>query len=389
MSFMSMGVKKNKVSTLFQVVDVDDGTVRWINADLVSHIVPRVWTYGRLSLLKCVSGAHPWSKSFITDIFESWSMRTPASRIVVARRKRCSPMASSRSLPLLFLPSPLQQLPLVSLLWSKRWGQRLTSRETRTQRLLCRNAFFLDHLECRDRADGHPGSDSVYGISLGGGKTSGETFLFVCPFLCLIEPSCRLGCWRSSLTTAGTPWVIMLRDWPWAGRVMRTVPGGQALLGLFLKMLTAATAPAAHRWWWLLLGLFAPGNTFNSLGGDRDTVPFLCLEGAFWACATRHRFDAHPKSSSAVLFRLQLEVLPLRIKRSGTVCCLLAILVGITLSSIVAIFCLGMANHWLEFKLLWTYWFLFDLGLLFCFPGLKYVREMFFNAYITNSMAEV
>ena len=41
MSFMSMGVKKNKVSTLFQVVDVDDGTVRWINADLVSHIVPR------------------------------------------------------------------------------------------------------------------------------------------------------------------------------------------------------------------------------------------------------------------------------------------------------------------------------------------------------------
>ena len=40
---MSMGVKKkNKVSTLFQVVDVDDGTVRWINADLVSHIVPRV-----------------------------------------------------------------------------------------------------------------------------------------------------------------------------------------------------------------------------------------------------------------------------------------------------------------------------------------------------------
>ena len=42
MSFMSMGVKKNKVSTLSQVVDVDDGTVRWINADLVSHIVPRV-----------------------------------------------------------------------------------------------------------------------------------------------------------------------------------------------------------------------------------------------------------------------------------------------------------------------------------------------------------
>ena len=36
------GQKKTKASTLFQVVDVDDGTVRWINADLVSHIVPRV-----------------------------------------------------------------------------------------------------------------------------------------------------------------------------------------------------------------------------------------------------------------------------------------------------------------------------------------------------------
>ena len=27
---------------LFQVADVDDGTVRWINADLVSRFVPRV-----------------------------------------------------------------------------------------------------------------------------------------------------------------------------------------------------------------------------------------------------------------------------------------------------------------------------------------------------------
>ena len=73
-----------------------------------------------------------------------------------------------------------------------------------------------------------------------------------------------------------------------------------------------------------------------------------------WMCGwkTRHSQDAHPKSSSAVLFRLQLEVLPLRLKRSGTVCFLLAILLGITLSSIVEIFCLGMANHWLEFKLL-------------------------------------
>ena len=50
------------------------------------------------------------------------------------------------------------------------------------RRQFIRNAFFLDHLECRDRVDGHPGSDSVCGISLGGGKTSGATFLFGCPF---------------------------------------------------------------------------------------------------------------------------------------------------------------------------------------------------------------
>ena len=26
---------------LFQIADVDDGTVRWVNADLVTHILPR------------------------------------------------------------------------------------------------------------------------------------------------------------------------------------------------------------------------------------------------------------------------------------------------------------------------------------------------------------
>ena len=36
------GAINPKVSTLFQMADVDDGIVRWINADLVSHIVPRV-----------------------------------------------------------------------------------------------------------------------------------------------------------------------------------------------------------------------------------------------------------------------------------------------------------------------------------------------------------
>ena len=31
-----------KVPTLFQVADVDTGVINWINADLVTHICPRV-----------------------------------------------------------------------------------------------------------------------------------------------------------------------------------------------------------------------------------------------------------------------------------------------------------------------------------------------------------
>ena len=40
--FVEGGARNPKVSTLFQVADVDSGVVRWVNADLVSHIVPRV-----------------------------------------------------------------------------------------------------------------------------------------------------------------------------------------------------------------------------------------------------------------------------------------------------------------------------------------------------------
>ena len=40
--YVDGGARNPKVPTLFQVADVDDGTVRWINADLFSHIVPRV-----------------------------------------------------------------------------------------------------------------------------------------------------------------------------------------------------------------------------------------------------------------------------------------------------------------------------------------------------------
>ena len=34
------GARNPKVPTLFQVADVDTGTITWVNADLVTHIVP-------------------------------------------------------------------------------------------------------------------------------------------------------------------------------------------------------------------------------------------------------------------------------------------------------------------------------------------------------------
>ena len=40
--FVEGGARNPNVPTLFQVADVDSGVVRWINADLVTHIVPRV-----------------------------------------------------------------------------------------------------------------------------------------------------------------------------------------------------------------------------------------------------------------------------------------------------------------------------------------------------------
>jgi hypothetical protein len=36
------GARNPKVPTLFQVADVDTGIVTWVNADLVTHIVPSV-----------------------------------------------------------------------------------------------------------------------------------------------------------------------------------------------------------------------------------------------------------------------------------------------------------------------------------------------------------
>ena len=36
------GARNPKVPTLFQVADVDTKVINWVNADLVTHIVPRV-----------------------------------------------------------------------------------------------------------------------------------------------------------------------------------------------------------------------------------------------------------------------------------------------------------------------------------------------------------
>ena len=36
------GARNPKEPTLFQVADVDTGVINWVNADLVSHVCPRV-----------------------------------------------------------------------------------------------------------------------------------------------------------------------------------------------------------------------------------------------------------------------------------------------------------------------------------------------------------
>ena len=42
MIWVDAGARNPKVPTLFQVADVDTGVINWVNADLVTHIVPRV-----------------------------------------------------------------------------------------------------------------------------------------------------------------------------------------------------------------------------------------------------------------------------------------------------------------------------------------------------------
>jgi len=40
--YVDGGARDPKVPTLFQVADVDTGVINWVNADLVTHICPRV-----------------------------------------------------------------------------------------------------------------------------------------------------------------------------------------------------------------------------------------------------------------------------------------------------------------------------------------------------------
>ncbi len=35
------GARDPRVPTLFQIADVDSGEIRWVNADCVTHVVPR------------------------------------------------------------------------------------------------------------------------------------------------------------------------------------------------------------------------------------------------------------------------------------------------------------------------------------------------------------
>jgi hypothetical protein len=40
--YVEGGARNPQVPTLFQVADVDSGDVFWVNADLVTHVVPRL-----------------------------------------------------------------------------------------------------------------------------------------------------------------------------------------------------------------------------------------------------------------------------------------------------------------------------------------------------------
>ena len=69
----------------------------------------------------------------------------------------------------------------------------------------------------------------------------------------------------------------MLRDWPWAGRVMRTVPGGQALLGLFFENAHGSHGTTCSSVMVVVAWSYCSEQHFQFFGGDRDTAPFFCV----------------------------------------------------------------------------------------------------------------
>ena len=129
---------------------------------------------------------------------------------------------------------------------------------------------------------------------------------------------------------------------------MRTVLGGQALLGFFLENAHGTHGTTCSSVMVVVAWSYCSGQHFQFFGGAIGIPsPFLCLECAFLTCTTRHHFDAqassgevagrfrgsqkmcrwlcgwktrhsqdvHPKSSSVVLFEPQLDSLPLCFKK--------------------------------------------------------------------------
>ena len=69
----------------------------------------------------------------------------------------------------------------------------------------------------------------------------------------------------------------MLRDWSWTGRVMRTVLGGQALLGFFLENAHGSHGTICSSVMVVIAWSFCPGQHFQFFGGRQGYRPFFCV----------------------------------------------------------------------------------------------------------------
>ena len=59
-SLVDGGARNPKVPTLFQVADVDTGGINWVDADLVTHIVPKVSNCCHHWRAPLMLGLEPW-----------------------------------------------------------------------------------------------------------------------------------------------------------------------------------------------------------------------------------------------------------------------------------------------------------------------------------------